>query len=177
MPPHLATPVHRHLQHAPSFSDSGSSYILNRSLCCDSASSYIYNTPPHLAIPFYHISETHPLICRFRFITYRKHGPSFAIPAHHISTTRPLICRFRFIIYLEHATSFGDIITKARTTNTKHTETNFQFRFIRYLKHASSFGHDASYTCPLVADSDSTLHAPSFGDGHVKLENINNTSN
>ena len=68
---------------------------LNCSLFCDSASSYIYNTLPPIAIPFYHISETRALIWRSRFITYLKHGPSFAIPVHHVSTTRPLICRFR----------------------------------------------------------------------------------
>ena len=70
-----------HLKHAPSFGDSGSSYILNVATSlddCDSSyisntplvwfsrssyllstpsgSSYMFNTPPHMAIPVHHVS-------------------------------------------------------------------------------------------------------------------------
>ena len=90
---------------------------LNCSLFCDSASSYIYNTLPPIAIPFYHISETRALIWRSRFITYLKHGPSFAIPVHHVSSTSPHL-PIPYIVYLKHATSLGDNIRKTRTTNT-----------------------------------------------------------
>ena len=97
-----AVPVHHvYLKRAPSFGDSGSSYILNRPLFRDSGSSYriyhismtrpsfgdsaILHMPPRSAIPAQHLSETGPLIWRFGFIIYLKHVPHLA--------TRPLIWR------------------------------------------------------------------------------------
>ena len=54
------------LKHAPSFDESGSSYI--------------YNTPSHLASPVHNISYTRPIIWQFRLLICLKHGPSFGHP-------------------------------------------------------------------------------------------------
>ena len=51
----------------------------------DPASSCIFNTPFHVAIPAHHISSTRSLLWSFPFIImYLKHAPLVAIPVHHI---------------------------------------------------------------------------------------------
>ena len=48
------------------------------------------NTPPHLAIPVRHISQTRPLVWGFRLILYILNTPpQLPTPVHHILNTRP----------------------------------------------------------------------------------------
>ena len=92
---HILVPVHSASWKCSLFRRFRFIIYLNCSLFCDSASSYIYNTLPPIAIPFYHISETRALIWRS--------GSS------HILNTAPL-SRFRFIMYLQHVPSFADSV-------------------------------------------------------------------
>ena len=92
---HILIPVHSASWKCSLFRRFRFIIYLNCSLFCDSASSYIYNTLPPIAIPFYHISETRALIWRS--------GSS------HILNTAPL-SRFRFIMYLQHVPSFADSV-------------------------------------------------------------------
>ena len=83
-----------YVKHAPSFDESGSSYI--------------YNTPSHLASPVHNIFYTCPFIWQFRLLIYLKYAPSFGHSGSTYILNTPSHRRFQSIIYLKHAPSFGD---------------------------------------------------------------------
>ena len=96
---------------------------------CYSGSSYILNTPPHLAIPVHDTSDTRtlsPLLAitkwnlklairrttntkpiqinfHFRFTIYLKHPPGFRECGSSCILNAPPLSRFRFDSYLKHA--------------------------------------------------------------------------
>ena len=106
MPPHLAIPVHHisttcplvwrfrfiiYLQHAPSFGDSGSSYVLNTAPSFgDSGSSYVVNTPPSFGDSVFIIYLKHaPSSCDSGSSHILNTPPHLAILVHYISTNVP----------------------------------------------------------------------------------------
>ena len=69
-----------YLKHVPSFDESGSSYI--------------YNTPSHLASLVHNISYTLPFIWQFRLLIYLKHAPSFGDSGSTYILNTPPLRRF-----------------------------------------------------------------------------------
>ena len=130
-----------YLKHAPSFSDFGSSKILNM--------------PPHLAIRIHHLSEKHaPSFGGSGSSTFGDSGSSCTLNwrIHHISTTRSLIGKSgssytlikhvtRTLIresdsYLKHAPSYGDSGSSCALNTPPHLATPF----IMYIQHTPLFG-------------------------------------